>query len=436
MARITKKEQLQETLYQVKEYVLSLRKQGEELCLDNWPKVKECTKKKYRGTYQVTFYLKGQDAPKEKVGLDPTEAAHLYMCLLTMLTSREIASLPTSDLEYGQSEESMKLVTDYYFEYMEQDKARGYMKPATVLTYTEIWNTYLAPFYKGIRVCDLSISMMSDLRAYVADLKKRVLKTEEKEKGKIYTEDPLSQRRKGEIWRINRRLLERLKEDELIPENYTTGFKGFPCGKPTSTDGYWKEDQFNAVMQHVTYPQYRLFYMICFYCGLRRGEAMALRFSDVDWKRKGINVSRTYNCQTQLFGTTKTGNTRFLYVPDILFRELEAHREKSQFRIETYGEDSLICSRNDGENLVLPAESIRRILDEAVINTGDESIQRVKIHTLRKSYVTNALKANNNLDAVAKAAGHMDPTITMDVYLRSNDEDLRRIAESMGKINQ
>lgn len=426
----TQKEELTEKLYLLKKYVLELKNTGQELNLDNWPKIKECTKKKYKGTFQVSFYLKGNSTPKEKVGLTLTEAGHLYYCLLDLLTDSENPVLTQSELEYGEIEDSQKLINDLYFEYLNDDIEHGKIKPATITAYRDMWKLYLAPFYKGVRVCDLSTALISELRTHIDGLKRNASWIDEKtKKNKPITEETLSQRRKGEIWRLNKNLITRLFLDGMIKEDFTRGFKGFPYRKPAITDGYWNEKTFNSVIEFITDKHLKIFYMICFFCGLRRGEALALRFSDIDWDKKSIRVSRTYNVSLKEIGSPKTGQSRTVYMPDVLYKALIKHKNDSYFRIKHYGEQSLICSRNDGENLFLSATTIQRKLDEA---SKEANIERIKVHTLRKSYVTNALNLGGNLEAVSKSVGHIDPTITMDVYLRSNDDDMKRIAELMG----
>jgi integrase len=69
------------------------------------------------------------------------------------------------------------------------------------------------------------------------------------------------------------------------------------------------------------YPEHYPFFMTPFRTGLRVGEALALKWGDVDWNSRFILVSRSY--RRQEIGSTKTGKSRRVDISDHLCTTLK-----------------------------------------------------------------------------------------------------------------
>lgn len=89
--------------------------------------------------------------------------------------------------------------------------------------------------------------------------------------------------------------------------------------------------------------------------GLRRGELLALKWSDIDWEARTLTVERNLECingQHQ-FGSpkTKSGNRKLL-LSESLIEKLRQHRvRQAEIRLQlgaTYQNNDLICCRDDG----------------------------------------------------------------------------------------
>ena len=77
------------------------------------------------------------------------------------------------------------------------------------------------------------------------------------------------------------------------------------------------------------------------YAGLRRGEFLALTWSDVDLKAKTIQVNKTVefiNNQARLKYSTKTeAGTRLISIPDVLVNHLDAkYKSKNMSKLNRY----------------------------------------------------------------------------------------------------
>ncbi|WP_255398170.1 site-specific integrase [Sulfobacillus sp. hq2] len=92
--------------------------------------------------------------------------------------------------------------------------------------------------------------------------------------------------------------------------------------------------------------------------GVRRGEALALRWEDIDWERRVVTIQRTFSGSGRKRRTLNTPKTqrgvRTITIPEILVNELEAQRKQQQLERQVAGDD---WGKPD---LCLPPQGVRR----------------------------------------------------------------------------
>ena len=71
--------------------------------------------------------------------------------------------------------------------------------------------------------------------------------------------------------------------------------------------------------------------MLMMLSGLRRGEATALQWNDIDFVNNKISVTKSYNFKTKEFKTPKNGKSRVVSVPQILIDYLKTLPKESPF---------------------------------------------------------------------------------------------------------
>ena len=134
--------------------------------------------------------------------------------------------------------------------------------------------------------------------------------------------------------------------------------------------------------------------------GLRRSEALNLRWTDID-RESGIIQVRT----------SKTGRAR--NVP------LEVEAWEAIRHLEGHGE--YVFSYPDGSRP--DKASFRHPLQFAAKRAGIQ--KRVDLHTLRHSFASNKIRAGFGLKKVSVLLGHSDISMTANVYSHLLDGDLR-----------
>ena len=151
--------------------------------------------------------------------------------------------------------------------------------------------------------------------------------------------------------------------------------------------------------------------------GARRGEILALRWSDIQDGRVVITRSLTQTRQVLEFKDTKTERPRDLRVPASALAALERHREKqSEFRVQ-FGSDyrselDLIFANPDGTplrpNSISAAVSL--LFRRLALPKG------ASLHSLRHSHGSHLLAHGVSLPVVSERLGHSSVRTTADIY--------------------
>jgi integrase len=189
----------------------------------------------------------------------------------------------------------------------------------------------------------------------------------------------------------------------------------------------------------------RLFalYAVAIAAGLRRGEALALRWSDVDLEAGSLRVARTLSRHSGglTFTSPKSDRARrTVPLPEALVKELQAHRvrqaaERLQLR-GSWVDHDLVFPSHFGTPLD-PRNALRNFgqLVERVNTTreatGREALPKSGLHTLRHTCASLLLAQGVHPRVVMETLGHSGISITMDTYSHVMPEQQREAAQRM-----
>ncbi|RZS89878.1 site-specific recombinase XerD [Motilibacter rhizosphaerae] len=166
--------------------------------------------------------------------------------------------------------------------------------------------------------------------------------------------------------------------------------------------------------------EYRPLMLVLAYCGLRWGEASALRVRHVDLLRKRLLVEEAVaDIRGKLiYDTTKTRTSRrTVAVPPFLLADFER-------LMQDKGPNDLLFTSPQGSALRLPNWR-KRVFDKAVIAAGLEGLTP---HGLRHTAASLAVQSGANVKVVQAMLGHKDAAMTLNVYADLFDQDLDDVA--------
>ena len=171
---------------------------------------------------------------------------------------------------------------------------------------------------------------------------------------------------------------------------------------------FWTPDEFVQFLGAVDSEVYNLFFRLLFIAGCRKGEAMALLWSDVDFDACEISITKSItNKEGKAFAVTSPKNqssVRVVKMPEDFIDELKSFKERKKMRDADYV---------FGDDRPLPLTTIDRTFKRAIDASGVKSI---RIHDLRHSCASLLISKGFTIVAVSKRLGHSSTKETLDTY--------------------
>ncbi|RRR47855.1 site-specific integrase [Mycolicibacter terrae] len=172
-------------------------------------------------------------------------------------------------------------------------------------------------------------------------------------------------------------------------------------------------------------------------CALRRGEACALAWRDVDLDNAELTVTHTLALvDGQLKLTTpksKRSRRRIPMTPELVteLRAIKKRQKEERLRLGPSwgGRHDMVFTTEMG-TLVSP-RNILRVVENAAKAAG---LEGVGAHTLRHSAATAWLEAGVHIKAVADLLGHGSIAVTGDLYGHTSQDQARNAVASLGMM--
>jgi integrase len=183
--------------------------------------------------------------------------------------------------------------------------------------------------------------------------------------------------------------------------------------------------------------------------GLRRGEVLGLRWSDIDLKAKTLTVSRArvlVDYKVRIEEPKSRNGKRTLPLDDELVAALTELRKRQARESEAAGtgyraglDDLDWCTPGDEyivtDQLGVPvhpewySDEFGRLLKRA-------RLRKIRLHDSRHTTLSLMEKAGVPISIVSKWAGHYDAAFTMKTYVHASDEDLRQGTKTLARIHK
>ena len=155
--------------------------------------------------------------------------------------------------------------------------------------------------------------------------------------------------------------------------------------------------------------KHRTILMLAYGAGLRVGEAVRLRLSDIDRERMVLRVSQG-----------KRKKDRYTVLSPALLEMLDRYCWAAR------PEDQLFTTGSTGRPIT--ASTVQRVCKEARQNAGID--KAITPHTLRHSFATHLLEAGTNLRVIQVLLGHASPRTTA-VYTHVSNELIAKVVSPL-----
>ena len=195
----------------------------------------------------------------------------------------------------------------------------------------------------------------------------------------------------------------------------------------------WSAEQLAAFLAFTHDDRLHPLWQLLALSGMRRGEACGLRWSDCDLDEGRIAVRRALVpiAHTVLVSEPKTAHGRRSIALDqgtVAILKGQARRQQVEGKqAEEWFASGLVFTRPDGQ--ALPPNSVSRCFVRAVRKA---KLPEIRLHDLRHTHATLALRAGIHPKVVSERLGHATVAITLDTYSHAipalQEEAAERIA--------
>lgn len=168
--------------------------------------------------------------------------------------------------------------------------------------------------------------------------------------------------------------------------------------------------------------------LLCLYTGLRIGELLALEWSDIDFDKRELSISKTCHDSKDEFGNyirfvnpPKTSTSmRIIPIPKQLMPMLRETKKKNSSRFVVGNGDKIISVR-----------SYQRTYELMLKKHG---LPHRGFHALRHTFATRALECGMDVKTLSELLGHKNPTVTLNRYAHSLMDHKKDMMNRLGKL--
>ena len=185
----------------------------------------------------------------------------------------------------------------------------------------------------------------------------------------------------------------------------------------------------------------RVYFSLLLVTGMRRGEAVALQWSDINTGRDGGSPSITVSKNAvvdkgqdngRLIKNTKTGETRIIPITETTVKMLDELKRETEMEmgVKLMPSAFVFCVDDDPYTCIFPSTPTRWM--EGIIKR--HSLKKCTVHELRRTFATLALQAKIDPKTVAAITGHADTATLFKYYSGTDAEQQRRAVDGIEAI--
>ena len=175
--------------------------------------------------------------------------------------------------------------------------------------------------------------------------------------------------------------------------------------------------------------------------GMRRGEALALRWRDIDLDAGTITVRRSAHMIRYKGepggvheGPTKTGKVRVVDIADPTAAMLRAWRlERAGMALQLARDGALVFGSLEGTHR--NPEHVSQAFKAAVARCrralGEDTLPELALHGLRHTHATSLLRSGEQVRVVQERLGHANVSVTIGIYGHAMPGDQRAAADRL-----
>ena len=196
---------------------------------------------------------------------------------------------------------------------------------------------------------------------------------------------------------------------------------------------FWTHEEFKKFISVEDDLTYRTFFKVVYYCGLRKGEARALDWNDIDFNNNTLTIrkglSDNVNGKRYIITSPKTlKSNRILPLSKKFIDDLKALKE-SVMKYTNFKEDWFVF----GNELPLGDDAIRRRKNN---NCKLANVKQIRLHDFRHSCASLLISKGADIKMVAEFLGHTKIDETLNTYAHMFTNKLKSIVNIIDSLDE
>ena len=180
-------------------------------------------------------------------------------------------------------------------------------------------------------------------------------------------------------------------------------------------------------------PDEKAFIFLILYCGIRRGEALSLTVSDIDFNNRKISVNKNLifkgnDPEIKLSPKTDAG-IRTLPIVDNLFDVLTEYLTDKTEYLFTMKNGKIMSKSSFRKFWDRIIDKTKNFADSTKKSIGDD----VTPHIFRHTYATNLYHAGIDIKTAQYLLGHSSIQVTLDIYTHLENENISNTQDVLNK---
>ncbi|GAB2565135.1 tyrosine-type recombinase/integrase [Kribbella endophytica] len=196
------------------------------------------------------------------------------------------------------------------------------------------------------------------------------------------------------------------------------------------------EEQARLLMKAAKPTRLYALFVLALFMGLRRGELLGLKWEDIDWAEKTVEIRRTLqrvDGALQAVSPKTRKSRRTVPLIELCLEVLRTHkREQAKERLlagEKWVDTGYIFTTEIGTPI--EPDNLRRTWYPLRVEAG---LGEMRFHDLRHSCVTLLLRLGVPPHIVQAIVGHADVQVTMAIYAHASLEDQRKALAQLAEL--
>jgi integrase len=234
------------------------------------------------------------------------------------------------------------------------------------------------------------------------------------------------------IYAIANKALKQAVKERLIYSNPAKGIE-LPTKQEEDKLHIWSKKQVSRFLARANDHRYYMVFFLAVNTGMRRGELLGLKWGDIDFTKKRLEVKRqavkTDKGIILKKPKSKAGN-RVIPITNNVVKELKGHKiRQSENKLalgNNYKDQDLVNCNKMGE----PISPMMAYIEFKNLSR-DINLPEIKLHDLRHTFSTMFLENGGNIKTLQQILGHASISVTMDIYSHVTDEMLDSAAKNM-----